>query len=113
MRSDLSYLHEKLGQAIRTALFNQGPREMAAVFEVLNRGIYHRKQAGNPKPLSNQAQQWFDRISELITPSTADAADPSASQDGTYQVLARRMTPGERSELGGLMMELYSWIEDT
>lgn len=111
-RGDMTYLHEKLGQAIGGAIFADSPEAISSVFEVLSRvfdgyvpwdqSVYVK---GNP-----DAEKCFRRIKELITPSAGDEKDSAAASRGTFWVRAQRMSVDERHDLARCMWELYHHV---
>ncbi len=109
---NLTYLHEKLGQAIDGAMFADTPEAIASVFEVLSRVINdyrHWDQSVYVKG-NSEAEKWFRRIKELIAPSVEDEKDSVAASRGTFWVLARRMTRDDKRELARCMSELYHHV---
>lgn len=111
-RGDLTYLHEKLGQAIDSAMFADTPEAIISVFEILSRAINDRDTWGqSPYVKGNpEAEKWFRQIKEMITPSAEDEKDPAAASRGTYWVLAQRMTRDDKLELARCMWELYHHV---
>ena len=108
---DLSYLHEKVGHAISTALFADEPATIAHVFEYLSRGIDNEeKSPGSPLLADADIRQSIDEIRKLITPSEEDGRAPGAAERGTFQIRAERMTKDERRELAGSMWALFSHV---
>lgn len=109
---DLTYLHEKLGQAIDGAMFADTPEAIASVFEVLSRAINDREGWDQSPYVKGypEAEKWFRRIKEMITPSMEDEGDPAAAAQGTWWVLARRMTTDDKRELARCMSELYHHV---
>lgn len=109
---DLTYLHEKLGQAIDAAMFAETPDDITAVFEILSRAINDREGWGESPYVKGdaQAEGWYRHIDSVLTTSAEDKTDPNAAAKGTWWVRARRMTKDDKRELARSMMELYHHV---
>lgn len=59
---DLTYLHEKLGQAIDSAMFAETPEAIAGVFEILSRAINDRDGWGESPYVKGDAQAVTGRL---------------------------------------------------
>ncbi len=109
---DLTYLHEKLGQAIHSAMFAGDAKQIAGVFEILSRGINDVLSKGEVPYLENEeARDWLTKIQEMITPSEADRNDPLVpNRAGAYEVRAERMTVDNKLDLARCMWELFCHV---
>ena len=111
---DLTYLHERLGQAISSSMFNERPDYVASVFEILHRGLDDIALKGGPDKIGylrdSQARGWFETIRKLTTPSAEDGAHPRAKELGSWAVLAGRLTDDEYIDLRNAMWELYHHV---
>ncbi len=106
---DLTYLHEKLGQAISSAMFTEDPQRLAEVFHSLSRGL-HEVSENSPYLQSENAQQWAEKIRSLIRPSAEDLAAPGAKEHGGWAIRAGRMTRDEKYELATCIWELFNHV---
>jgi hypothetical protein len=109
-RGDLSYLHEKLGEAIYSSMFDGSPETVAGVFEVISRAVHELGHKSELPPYlrdDEQAKDWLEKIKEYMKPSEADAKDPRAKELGTWYVRASRLSRDDKLELSRCIRELY------
>ncbi len=111
VRGDLSYLHEKTGQAISAALLAEDSNSIAHVFEYLNRGIEsEERNERSPLLQDSDIRDAIDRIKRISLPTEEDERAPGAAERGTYQIRAERITEKEKHELGRAMWDLYVYV---
>jgi len=86
------YLSEKLGTAIRMAMFTDDPQTTAAIFHELTLGIRNAEQAQSRLLDDAEMRPMIDRIKALIEPNAEDGRAAEGTRQGTWYFRAQRMT---------------------